>query len=106
MPCVWLSSRFAAAALWPDVTLAAVTLAVALFVDVDMIAPIKLFCVVLTAATGAAGDAFCVWFLLGVEHTAILFVVIALFVVALKLRSDLLARTAVGFTGCNHENIM
>lgn len=47
-----------------------------------------------------ADDIFCAaWFLLGVEHTIDLFCsdgIVALFDV---FRSDLLARTAVGFTG-------
>lgn len=44
-----------------------------------------------------AGEALCDWFLLGVEHTVLLWADDVLFIV--EFRSDLLARTAVGFTG-------
>lgn len=44
-----------------------------------------------------AGEALCDWFLLGVEHTVLIWTVDVLLIV--EFRSDLFARTAVGFTG-------
>lgn len=44
-----------------------------------------------------AGDAVCDWFLLGVEHTVLLWTDDELLTV--EFRSDLFARTAIGFTG-------
>lgn len=109
MPCKWLSSRLTADVFWAVSIPIAVVLAIELFVAVDIIAPDERFCVMFAIA----GDAFSEWFLLGVEHTAILFCAGTLFVDVIelielieliKLRSGLLALIAVGFTGWSDES--